>query len=85
MLLEAGADPNLDDAQLATCLHVACSTYANDETGDFCFEDMVPALVEGGALAFRDRNKELPNVGEDAATAVEKALEKAIRQEGCRG
>ena len=45
-----------------------------------CFAVLVrDKKVEGGALAFRDRNKELPNVGEDAATAVEKALEKAIR------
>lgn len=35
LLLEKGADPNLEDIKGRTCLHVACDAYAADETGDF--------------------------------------------------
>ena len=35
VLLEKGADPNLEDVKGRTCLHVACDAYAEDETGDF--------------------------------------------------
>ena len=44
-LLEKGADPNLDDAVLQTCLHIAAEAYKNDETGEFDFEGMVGTLA----------------------------------------
>jgi hypothetical protein len=57
VLLAAGSSPNLDDALLQTCLHVAAKAYAEDETGDFCFEDTFVELVKAGALAFQDRDR----------------------------
>ncbi|KAK3245378.1 hypothetical protein CYMTET_45050 [Cymbomonas tetramitiformis] len=79
-LLAAGADPNLDDADLNTCLHIAAATYASDETGDFAFEDVICALVDGGAISLRNRKKLLPEAGEDAATKVQSRLETAERK-----
>mmetsp|Transcript_16629 Transcript_16629/g.22924 ORF Transcript_16629/g.22924 Transcript_16629/m.22924 type:complete len:197 (+) Transcript_16629:155-745(+) len=79
-LLAAGAEPNLDDANNQTCLHFAAKAYAEDTTGDFCFEDIIVALVEGGAISLTDRSKKLPDVGEDAATKVQSMMDVAERK-----
>mmetsp|Transcript_10920 Transcript_10920/g.12849 ORF Transcript_10920/g.12849 Transcript_10920/m.12849 type:complete len:211 (-) Transcript_10920:283-915(-) len=80
VLLEAGCDPNLDDANLQTCLHIAAKVYAEDTTGDFCFEDTIVALVEGGAMSLSDRDNNLPDVGEDAGTKVQTMIEEAEKK-----
>eukprot|EP00854_Cymbomonas_tetramitiformis_P010494 gene10494-12412_t len=78
-LLEAGCDPNIDDADLNTCLHIAAKTYADDTTGDMAIEDIIGVLVDGGAMSFKNRDKKLPDAGEDAATLVQTKLEAAER------
>jgi ankyrin repeat protein len=40
-LIEKKANANAECIKGHTCLHVACEVYAADETGDFCWEDMV--------------------------------------------
>eukprot|EP00240_Pyramimonas_obovata_P014046 CAMPEP_0118934142 /NCGR_PEP_ID=MMETSP1169-20130426/13660_1 /TAXON_ID=36882 /ORGANISM="Pyramimonas obovata, Strain CCMP722" /LENGTH=201 /DNA_ID=CAMNT_0006877013 /DNA_START=80 /DNA_END=685 /DNA_ORIENTATION=+ len=79
-LLEKGADTNLDDALLKTSLHIAAAAYKDDETGDFDFEDTIVALVGAGAMAFQDRDKKLPDAGEDAASKVDASLSEAERK-----
>ena len=79
VLIEKKADANAEDIKGKTCLHVACDAYANDETGDFCWEDMVELLVkEGGALSIEDGDGKVPNPGEDACTRVESAVDRAF-------
>ena len=59
-LLEKGADPNLDDALLKTCLHIAAATYKDDETGDFDFEgivDMLPIRKRIGLRRFAAKHQ----------------------------
>ena len=79
VLIEKKADANAECIKGRTCLHVACETYDNDETGDFAFEDIVELLVkEGGALSIEDAEGKLPNPGEDCCTRVESAVERAF-------
>lgn len=78
LLLDHGADPNLEDVSGRTCLHVACDAYAEDETGDFCWEDMIVDLVTGGAVAVNCEAGKLPSPGDDAAMRVASAIERAL-------
>lgn len=48
VLLERGADPNLEDVKGRTCLHVACDVYREDETGDFWQGDVRVRKKRGG-------------------------------------
>lgn len=79
VLIEKKANANAECIRGRTCLHVACEAYAGDETGDFCWEDMVELLVkEGGALAIEDADGNLPKPGDDCCTRVESAVDRAF-------
>ena len=78
-LLEAGANPNAEDIKGKTCLHVACKVYAEDETGDFVWEDLIEAIVKGGGVSIKDVDGKLPDPGEDAVMKVVGLIEKAFK------
>jgi hypothetical protein len=78
LLLELGANPNAEDIKGRTCLHVACDAYREDETGDIALEDMIVALVDGGALSLECIQGKLPDPGDDAAGIVQKSLDRAF-------
>ena len=78
LLLELGANPNAEDIKGRTCLHVACDAYREDETGDIALEDMIVALVDGGALSLECVQGKLPDPGDDAAGIVQKYLDRAF-------
>ena len=55
-LLSLKADTNLETPELLeTCLHMAAKTYREDTEGKMEYEDMIPELVNAGAMAFPDR------------------------------
>jgi len=78
-LLERRADANAECVKGRTCLHVACEAYAADETGDFCWEDMIELLVtSGSAVCIEDADGRLPFPGDDCCTRVERAVANAL-------
>lgn len=81
MLLKRKADPNYENAQtLETCLHLAADTYREDPDGKIEYEDMIQELVAAGALCFPDRTAKYPDVGDDAVSMVEKAMQEAEKK-----
>merc|ERR1712222_233591 len=77
-LIGLKADLNLEMAEsLETCLHLAALTYRDDTEGKMEIEDMISELVKAGALAFPARSGKLPDVGDDAVTAVDKCIREA--------
>jgi|MDSW01.2.fsa_nt_gb hypothetical protein len=78
LLLELGANPNAEDIKGRTCLHEACDAYAADDAGDLKREDVLVALVDGGAVSLECLRGKLPDPGGDAGALVSSAVQRAF-------
>ena len=78
LLLELGANPNADDIKGRTCLHEACDAYAADDAGDLKREDVLVALVDGGAVSLECLRGKLPDPGGDAGALVSSGVQRAF-------
>ena len=54
-------DPNADDADGRTPLHVAADVYRDDTTGSLAFEEIFQVLVDGGCVAVTDSKGKMPD------------------------